>query len=188
MKKTMTSEYKEHAKKERREAWLQMRRQHPDCGRLELRKLNSKIYAWFYLYDREFLMENMPEKLPPKAGTMRHAWDKRDQEILDQVTEIVQRLMNEEGKPRRLTLKLIQEIMGIQSLMPKHLKKMPLTRAFLNGVIEDSEAFQKRRVMWALGELKLNDEPLTLNRVKLKAGVSQIPKAYLHELTAIAQK
>jgi len=119
---------------------------------------------------------------------MRHDWDKRDQEILDQVTEIVQRLMNEEGKPRRLTLKLIQDIMGMQCLMPKHLKKMPLTKAFLDEVIEDSEAFQKRRVMWALEELKSNDEPLTLNRVKLKAGVSQIPEEYLHELAEIAPK
>lgn len=45
------------------------------------------------------------------------------------------------------------------------MKKMPLTKEFLDGVIEDSKAFQKRRVMWAIGELKLNDEPLTLSRV-----------------------
>lgn len=188
MKKTMTPEYKERAKKERREAWLQMRSHYPHFGRLELRKLDPKIYAWLYLYDREFLIENMPEKLPPKAGSMRHDWGKRDQEILDQVNQIVEQMMSEEGKPRRLTLKRIQETMGKQCLMRKHLKKMPLTKAFLEQVIEDAEAFRKRRVVWALGELKLQNEPLTMNRVRLKAGVSLIPEEFLHELTSITPK
>ncbi|MCM3291866.1 hypothetical protein M3661_17235 [Paenibacillus sp. MER 180] len=72
--------------------------------------------------------------------------------------------------------------------MPKHLKKMQLTKAFLEQVVEDAEAFRKRRVMWALGELKSHDEPLTLNRVKLKAGVSRIPEECLHELISITPK
>lgn len=185
-KKTMTEEYRRQAKRERREAWLKMRSQHPELGRLELRKLNPKVYAWLYLYDREFLMDYMPEKLPPKAGTTRHDWEKRDLEILEKVNEIAEQLMSEGGEPRRITLERIQEILGRKCLMPKHLKKMPLTNAFLQGVIEDAEAFQKRRVLWAIGELKSNDELLTLNRVKVKAGVSRVPEEYLHYLNKIS--
>ncbi len=174
MKKTMTEEYREQARNERREAWLQMRNQYPNLGRLELRKLNSKVYSWLYLYDREFLMSNMPEMLPPKAGSLRYDWEARDQEILQQVTEIVQQLMNEEGRPKRITLKRIQEIMGKQCLMSKHLKKMPLTKEFLEKVVEDSGTFRKRRIQWAIEELKRNSEPLLLNRIKMKAGVNKV--------------
>lgn len=188
MKKTMTEAYRERAKVERREAWLQMRSQQPDLGRLELRKFDPKVYAWLYLYDREFLTEHMPEKLPPKAGTTRHDWEKRDQEILEKVTGIADQLMGEEGKPCRITLERIQEIIGSKCLMPKHLKKMPRTRTFLEQVVEDAEAFQKRRVLWAIGELKSNDESLTLNRIKLKAGVSRIPDECLNDLGAISPK
>ncbi|WDM21264.1 TnsD family Tn7-like transposition protein [Paenibacillus polymyxa] len=188
LKKTMTEEYREQAKGERRETWLQMWSQHPELGRLELRKLNPKVYAWLYMYDREFLMDHMPEKLPPKAGTTRHDWDKRDQEIFEQVTEIAEQLMSEVGKPLRITMERIQEILGSKCLMPKHLKKMLRTRTFLEQVVEDAEAFQKRRVLWAIGELKSNEESLTLNRVKVKAGVSRIPDEYLNDLTAIAPK
>ncbi|WP_340399435.1 TnsD family Tn7-like transposition protein [Paenibacillus sp. FSL H8-0079] len=186
MKKTMTEEYRRQAKRERREVWLQMRNDYPHHGRLELRKLNPKVYAWLYLYDREFLMDHMPEKLPPKAGTTRHDWEKRDLEILEKVAEIAEQLMSEGGKPRRITLERIQEIIGSKCLMPKHLKKMPRTRTFLEQVVEDAEAFQKRRVLWAIGELKSNDESLTLNRVKVKAGVSRVPEEYLHDLNKIS--
>lgn len=174
MKKTMTQEYKEQARNERREAWLEIREQYPDLGRLELRKLNSKVYAWLYLYDREFLMNNMPDIMPPKVVSLRYDWKKRDQETFLQVTEIVCTLKNEEGKPQRLTLKRIQEIMGRQCLMPKHLAKMPKTKAFLDGVVEDSQSFRKRRVEWAIEELKREGEPLLLNRIKIKAGVNKV--------------
>ncbi|WP_025680626.1 TnsD family Tn7-like transposition protein [Paenibacillus massiliensis] len=174
MKKTMTPEYRERAKKERREAWLQMRSQYPNYGRLELRKHDPKIYAWLYLYDREFLMEHLPERLPSKTASIRQDWNKRDQEILNKVAEIVQQMKSEEGKPRRLTLKRIQEIMGKQCLMPKHLKKMPLTKAFLEQVVEDAEAFRRRRVLWAIKELKSDNEVLTSNKIKIKAGVSKV--------------
>ncbi|MFF2889074.1 TnsD family Tn7-like transposition protein [Paenibacillus sp. NPDC057967] len=186
MKKTMTEEYRDQAKGERRETWLQMRSQYPHLGRLELGKLNPKVYAWLYLYDREFLMNHMPEKLPPKAGSMRHDWEIRDQEIYDQVAVIVQQFMSEEGKPHRITLERIQKIMGSKCLMPKHLKKMPRSRTFLEQVVEDTEAFQKRRVLRAIGELKSNDESLTLNRIKLKAGVSRIPEECLYDLNKIS--
>lgn len=69
-------------------------------------------------------MKHMPDVLPSKSGSPRYDWQQRDREILEQVTEIVQHLINLEGKPQRITLKRIQEIMGKQCLMPKHLKKM----------------------------------------------------------------
>uniref|UniRef100_UPI00055682F6 TnsD family Tn7-like transposition protein n=1 Tax=Cohnella thermotolerans TaxID=329858 RepID=UPI00055682F6 len=100
----------------------------------------------------------------------------RDQEILQQVTEIIRQLKNEERKPKRITLKRIQEFLGKQCLMPKHLKKMPLTKEFLEQVVEDSETFRKRRILWAIQELKREGEPLILNRVKIKAGVSRVEK------------
>lgn len=176
MKKTMTKEYKEQARNERREAWLQMRKQYPHLSRLQLRKLNPKVYAWLYLYDREFLMDNMPEKLPSKAGTPRYDWEERDKEILKQVINAVQKLMNEEGKPKRITIKRIQEIIGKQCLMPKHLKKMPLTKQYLEQVVEDPEKFRERRIQWAIQELRKDGEPLSLNKIKQKAGVSGVEK------------
>jgi hypothetical protein len=88
-------------------------------------------------------------------------------------------LINEEGKPKRITLKRIQEIMGRQCLMPKHLMKMPMTKEYLEQVVDDSESFTKRRIKWAIQELKKDGEPLFLNRIKSKAGVSKVEKFLL---------
>jgi hypothetical protein len=175
MKKTMTKEYKEQSRSERRKTWLQMRKQYPNLSRLQLRKLNPKVYAWLYLYDWEFLMENMPEKLPSKAGLARYDWMERDKEVLEQVKIAVQQLLNEEGKPRRITKKRIQEIIEKQCLMPKHLKKMPLTKRYLEQVVEDAERFRKRRIQWAIEEIKKDGGTLTLNKIMQKAGISKLP-------------
>ncbi|WP_419871801.1 hypothetical protein [Candidatus Pristimantibacillus sp. PTI5] len=68
--------------------------------------------------------------------------------------------------------------------MPKHLKKFPRIRTYLELVVENAEAFQT----WAIKELKSNNEPLTLNKVKLTAGVIQIPEEYLLEILSTPPK
>lgn len=77
---------------------------------------------------------------------MRYDWEKRDAEIYEQVFKVVRFLNKEKGKPQRLTLTRIQEVLGKQHLMPKHLEKMPKTKAFLAEFVEDSKKFRKRRI------------------------------------------
>lgn len=150
--------------------------------------MNENEYRERKLLERYLVFDLNPILNKPRSKESKGDWNKRDHEVLEQITNIAEQLMTEEGKPRRITVERIQEIMGRKCLMPKHLKKMPLTKAFLIGVIEDSETFQKRRALWAIGELKSNDESLTLNRVRLKAGVSQIPEGYLLGILSTAPK
>lgn len=174
LKKTMTPKYREQAKKERRVSWTEMRSQHPQLGRLELRKLNSRVYAWLYLYDREFLMEHMPDRLPAKSVTIRYDWQKRDEETLQKVRLIVGQLLRVEGKSHRITIARIHEALEEQCLYAEHLSKMPSTKEYLSQVLESTEKFRERSILWAIQELKKTNEPLILNRIKIKAGVGGV--------------
>jgi hypothetical protein len=178
-KKNMTLEYKQQAGIERREAWLKMSEENPELSRTQIRKLEPKIYAWLYLYDRQFLMEESPEPVAPKAGYARIDWGERDQVVLRQAQDAVELLLKLEEKPRRISMMRIQEVIGRQCLMPKHLKKMPLTKAYLEEVVEDSEKFGERRIQWAIEEFKREGQPLKWWRIIRRAGIRRYE--YMHE-------
>lgn len=171
MKKTMTKEYKEQVKSVRRTIWLKLRKENPNLGINDLRKLDSKNYAWLYLYDREFLFENAPKKVKNKGGQFRVDWRERDRMTLEKTRHAVEQLLNNEKRPNRISIKKLQEVIGEQCLMKKYLDKMPKTKQFIEQVVETPEKFGERRIQWAINELEKEGEPLQWWRIIRKAGI-----------------
>jgi hypothetical protein len=171
MKKTMTLEYKSKAMKERHNEWLKLRTENPELGMNDLRKLSPKTYAWLYLYDRQFLFGHAPQKVGSRGGRVRVDWKQRDRKTLVKVKKAIEILKHESGRPNRVTTSRIQEVIGDKCLQKKYLDKMPVTKKYVESIVENPEQFGERRVQWAINEMQKDGEPLLWWRVIRRAGI-----------------
>ena len=135
-----------------REKWLQIVRENPDKGRLELRRLGKYTCTWLCRNDREWWEKNSLAKKYVQAYS-NVDWEARDEEILKCVRQTVQNILESDEKPQRISLRLIKTMSGLKSF-DFQLDKLPLTKAFINSVIETPIDLHKRRIQWAIRKLK----------------------------------
>jgi len=135
-----------------REKWLQIVRENPDKGRLELRRLAKYTCVWLCKNDREWWEKNTPAKKYVQTYS-NVDWKARDKEILECVRQTVQKILESDEKPQRISLRLIKTMSGLKSF-DLQLDKLPLTKAFINSVIETPVDLHKRRIQWAIRKLR----------------------------------
>ncbi len=162
-----------------REKWKELSKQYPEMGKTQLRQIDKALFAWLYRNDREWLNQNSPDKKATNAVNTRVDWNKRDNEIFSQVKEIVDKMLNSDGKPERITVSLIGSKLGIRGLLEKHLDKLPKTKAYLYSVKETNHDFRLRRIRWAVKELEKEGEELQMWKIMRKAGIRE---EYMAEL------
>jgi len=134
-----------------REKWLQIVRENPDKGRLELRRLAKYTCVWLCKNDREWWEKNSLAKKYVQAHS-NVDWETRDKEILQHVKQTVQEILESDEKPQRISLRLIKTRSELKSFDPQ-LDKLPLTKSFINSVIETPIELHKRRIQWAIDKL-----------------------------------
>jgi len=156
-----------------REKWNELRKQYPEMGKTQLRQVDKALFAWLYRNDREWLNKNSPDKKVANAVNSRVDWNQRDNEILSQIKEIVDKMLNSDGKPERITVSLVGSRLGIRGLLEKHLGKLPKTKAYLDSVKETNHDFRLRRIHWAVKELEKEGEELQLWKIMRKAGIRE---------------
>ena len=154
-----------------RTEWLSLQQQHPNLSKTELRKLNPALYARLYRKDRIWLNEHSPEPAQKKTRNIRVDWNQRDLEVLAKVQHAVSRILESDGKPKRLTVGRIGAIAGVRSLLEKHLDHLPETKKYLEQVVESEEQYRLRKIQWAIEELRRQGEPLQEWKVLRKAGI-----------------
>ncbi len=135
-----------------REKWLQIVRENPDKGRLELWRLAKYTCVWLCKNDREWWEKNTPAKKYVQAYS-NVDWEARDKVILKCVRQTVQKILESDEKPQRISLRLIKTMSGLKSF-DLQLDKLSLTKAFINSVIEIPVDLHKRRIQWAVRKLK----------------------------------
>ncbi|MEG6567882.1 TnsD family transposase [Thermoanaerobacterium saccharolyticum] len=165
-----------------REKWKELRKQYPEMGKTQLRQIDNALFAWLYRNDREWLNQNSPDKKVTNAVNTRVDWNQRDNEILSQIKGIVDKMLNSDGKPERITISLIGSKLGIRGLLEKHLDKLPKTKVYLDSVIETNHDFRLRRIRWAVKELEKEGEELQMWKIMRRAGVRE---EYVTELEDI---
>ncbi|UZQ84762.1 TnsD family transposase [Thermoclostridium stercorarium] len=119
-----------------RKRWNELRKQYPEMGKTQLRQVDKALFAWLYRNDKEWLNQNSPDKKVSNTVNRRVDWNQRDNEILSQIKEIVDKMLNSDEKPERITISLIGSKLGIRGLLEKHLDKLPKTKAYLDSVKE----------------------------------------------------
>ncbi|MPN42705.1 hypothetical protein SDC9_190262 [bioreactor metagenome] len=97
-------------------------------------------------------------------------WLKRDIEFLNIVQHISKDILGEEGKPIRRTVGRILVKAGIPWLQ-SNLVKTPQTKAYIERIIETSEQFHTRKIIWAIRELAKSGEELKEWRISKLANL-----------------
>ena len=154
-----------------RTEWLSLQQQYPNFSKTELRKLNPALYARLYRKDRVWLDKHSPKPDKKKTRNIRVDWNQRDLEVLARVQHAVSRILESDGKPKRLTVSRIGAIAGVRPLLEKHLDHLPETKKYLEQTVESEEQYRLRKIQWAIEELKRQGEPLQEWKVLRKAGI-----------------
>ncbi|WP_338077171.1 TnsD family Tn7-like transposition protein [Acetivibrio straminisolvens] len=152
-----------------REKWLKIVRENPDKGRLELRRLGKYTCTWLCRNDKEWWEKNTPAKKYVQAYS-NVDWETRDKEILQHVKQTVQEILESDEKPQRISLRLIKTKSGLKSF-DLQLDKLPLTKSFINSVIETPMDLHKRRIQWAIDKLNEEGKALTVTNITVMTGV-----------------
>lgn len=113
---------------------------------------------------------------------MRVNWHERDRQILSQVQDAVRSLLVT-NEPERISFSRVGKTIGLLGLLEKHLDQMPITKAYLESVVETVEEFQMRRIKWAIHKLDEYGEEIMRPKVvrvgALRENCSEIVNAFL---------
>jgi len=97
-------------------------------------------------------------------------WETRDKEILQHVKQTVQEILESDEKPQRISLRLIKTSQDLKVLTFNWIK-LPLTKSFINSVIENPMDLHKRRIQWAIDKLNEEGKALTVSNITVMTGV-----------------
>ena len=97
-------------------------------------------------------------------------WEERDKEILEVVKQAVHKILAYEEKPQRISQRLISTKAGLKSFILQ-LDKLPLTREFIDSVIETPLDLHRRRIQWAIRKLKEDNVSLSVYSIVGAIGV-----------------
>lgn len=167
----MSTDYTEQLK-EKRDRWLMLQELHPNKSKSELRKEAPDIYMFLYRYDSEWLKCFSPARKITQPSIKRVDWEKRDEEILIMIKEVVSNWDNDVEALTRITITSIARKINKLSLLHKKRDKLPRTISYIRQVEESIEAFQIRRVEFIIDKLKKENEPIIEWEIHKKAGLN----------------
>lgn len=133
---------------EYRKAWLDAMSQNPGMGTKGLRKRIGRVYTWLYRHDRAWLKKHQPPRLRPEPYH-KVDWKKRDEEIAGLIPHIVNQILEQPGKPIRISQNEIGRRLGKLVLIQKHIEKLPKTKEAISGYVESRILYGIRRIYWA---------------------------------------
>lgn len=151
--------------------WQQGQADNPGSTKTQLRYMYPRSFAWLYRNDREWLRNNSPLAFKRQSYSFRVDWEGRDRLICDKIKDAVKTLMSIPGKPERVTIARLGKIAGVLGLVQKHLDKMPITKEYLNSVVESFEDCMVRRVQWAFRESLARAKMPTREDIEQMAGL-----------------
>ncbi|MZK48997.1 TnsD family Tn7-like transposition protein [Clostridium beijerinckii] len=140
-----------------REKWLKLKNEYLNENTTFIRELDKATYIWLNKYDRKWLGENSPIK-KTCGHSKKINWEKRDEEMLQEVKEVVEAIYNSKEKPERVTVGAVGRKIGKVYLLQKYLDKMPKTKLYLQEKVESVKEYQDRRVKWVRENVTTNGE------------------------------
>lgn len=149
--------------------WIELINANPSLTITSIRKINPALYSWHYRNNRGFLENNKPKNKTKVIINNRVNWDKRDEETLNQVIEVLEALYSKE-KPVFVNKNSVSKYIYNPSFIDKHLEKLPKTKEYLINNIETREGFQVRRLYWSCKKLHENGEVIKEWKVRRMAG------------------
>ncbi|HWD93552.1 MAG TPA: TnsD family Tn7-like transposition protein [Verrucomicrobiae bacterium] len=155
----------------KREAWSGLRGTHKSAGISELRRKAPALYIWLYRHDRKWMIEHSPACRRRVPKNNRVDWGNRDAMLVEHVIAVANRIKNQPGRPRRVTVRSIGIEMGIPVVLKTRRMKLPRTKAALAENVESTEQFVLRRIDWTLNSLKRQGSGANRSEIVRIAGI-----------------
>ena len=156
-----------------RTIWIEAQKKYKHKSKSEISRMFIATYKWLHKHDLEWLNKNSPVLRTHTYEFKRVDWELRDNDTLDKLKLVVDKIYNDTNKPKRITLYRLSYETGLIYLNKKELKKMPKTSEYINTILESFDDIRIRKIKWAISEiLKSNEENLTMTNVGIKAGIN----------------
>jgi hypothetical protein len=150
--------------------WLDARRRNPQLGGKALRNSYKALYAALYRHDREWLLQNMPQKGVRLSSENRVNWDKRDGILSAEIGRSAQRLRGESRKFGAVSKTAIMRDIDALSRFRK-LEKLPLAAEALKVHSETREEFACRRIRIVVSSASAQGKPAREWKIKIDARI-----------------
>ena len=144
-----------------REIWSCLIKNNPDKSKTELRDLDKSTYFWLYKNDKEWLDKASPKvkkKIVSKYKIVD--WEKRDNDILRLIEKSIKIDLNSDTKPEKISINSIARIINKPLLYYISTDKMPKTKVYVKSLVDDSDSYIKKKIVWAINYIYNHDNEL----------------------------
>lgn len=107
-------------------------------------------------------------KVSNKSGPKKVEYEKLDEELFPKVKCIVDKMMNKEGRPEKISLTKVQRLL---QLPQKQLNNLPKCKEYIKRHTEPQQIYWARQVEWAIREIERNNETVTLSKIMSKTNI-----------------
>jgi hypothetical protein len=178
---------KEHSqeKQAKRVQWLAIVNSNPEKSITQLKASSAALYAWLHRNDKMWL-KTIRYGQYNKPKHPRLSWEERDQQYIKLLKTAYETILAYK-KPKRVSKTLLLTLTYKKSTLEKKLDSLPLSKAFINSIVESDKDFRVRRIhAYRHSCIEAGEEP---KRWKLLR-YAGIRKSYINEqieatLTAI---
>ena len=105
---------------------------------------------------------NQQNVVARKSGPRAILYDKLDEQHLPQVINIVDQIIETDGRPQKLSFSKVQKALNLPQ---KQIHKLPKCKSYIEQYIESQEAFWAREVEWAVSVLNEENKPINCSRI-----------------------
>lgn len=143
----------------------------PGISRTAIKERLKKQYIYLYRHDKDWLNANIP-KLQNKSIQKSEAvnWESRDNELLSILKKTYDKILKEQNK-NRISKTLLLRKSKKQSILEKHINKLPKCKEFIEHNTESIQEFQIRRVNKVCEDIMAQDRELTRWEIIRRAGL-----------------
>ena len=97
-----------------------------------------------------------------KTGPKQLLYEELDNQYLPQVKRVVRRILNNKGRPEKVSFAKVQKMLGIPQ---KQINKLPKCKTYIQKNIESQTEYWAREIEWAVNELIQENKPLNASRI-----------------------
>jgi hypothetical protein len=154
----------------RRSEFLAVRDSNPEAGRQPLQEIAFSLLDWLRRHDAEWLEEHMPpvnKSLPPPV---RVDWDDWDIRLAVEVEAAASAIRSSEGRPMRVSMTAIVNVVGHRAWFEKNLDRLPLTTEVVDKHLESHEDYLVRKVRWAENYYREQGIIPSRTKIEVRAG------------------
>lgn len=97
-----------------------------------------------------------------KTGPRQLIYEELDNQYLPQVKRVVKQILNNKGRPEKVSFAKVQKALGLPQ---KQIHKLPKCKTHIQKNIESQPEYWAREIEWAINELIKENKPLNTSRI-----------------------